>query len=1344
MNPEEQGNNPMGNDLWATANDFFGLGQSPNGSYIDWNNVLAEPEPTPATVLPAATQTPTSDHSHLQTQLQGQPALQSHVHHQALYQQQGSQQQPSGQQQQQPSLPQPWHNQQESSQPQSHLIQEPSQPYQLLPQYQIHEQNQFTSPYDAQSQHSLSSTPVQTHSLEQVQGQQPSYHNFALDSNAMQQQPPEPPQRQQSQAPQFFESIQISVPSQKPPLQQQMQPSPHGSFQQQHASVEASRSLPQLAPAPIRNPMSQYDSRFRTLQARQLLHTTLHDRLSFKPQVLTRPSQPDHHLSPSPFSHQQQQQQQQQHQQQQQQSQTQPSPQPQQVQQGQHKPYYSTINPQYLAPSQAYGHAHDFVMVNPAEVANQHHTPQAQPSTVPLSANPSQMSMDHRYQPQQLPSQTPSQQTHNATQFGNNVPNMIWSPSTNPMHRPLQPCTVQQQPQQLQPYGGTQHQMQPPVLHQAQLEGQAHGQAKVDPALSLQQMQGIQQQHGQQFYNLTVANSQGQKQNGPVATDFQIQIPVKNVKPPKNGTIVNLDTNQLSVPRKKKDTTTPAATKTKSAQPRKSIAGAAPGAIVTLDGSSSSDYSTDDSSDSDAENAVAPEPSPISPTRPSDPKGAARYDAIKAVWAPRNRRTVASVVRKALVTFSDLVKGMRDSFKSKTEALKEADSKKDEAKVKELKDQVEEGKQVFSVVLKAAMEWGHPAVIRRLGEHPYVMASLYSFLLDRHTAGDNDGPLTVDILKFMTRFTTIDQAILEKTKVSKILPRFVKKGGDITKKLAQQVLDNAAAESKRKSEAKTKSATSASTASTVREGKAAASRTVQTARQPPSAKREREYDEILSSTKRSAQSYAKRPKLPSTTQRGGQPYTGTAGKTAAITPAAPKSTTVQKPVAPTSIFSSLVSASKKPGTSNAARAAAAAAAKDKGEQKKPSSTSKTPGFSFKEAMALLDRPKDAVPEKRDVKPKLNETEEERAARLKKEKKRRLRVSFKPDNELVEVRLFTHDPEEEIRADPNMVKDVADVGGEGQMLKLHLGEDDLDEDDEVGEMKEEDFRPWPTLLAIDFNVLPEKERSANFIKFGGTQIPDSAEKLAQEKREATSLPPLRTSFADIPESPKELPALEEEEAKKERPEPAVFGEPGDLVKARSDKYFESREVQTSSKSPPTGPAAANTAPTNNLSSLLGLLQGGQQGTNATSAQSNPLVDLEKTFNQFRAPTAIPTAPAALRPQAQAQAPMFNALDINKIFAVINASQQMGTAVPVMPMQQQGTPDANAILSQLSSVTGLSQAQAPNTNSGYNATPNTTQVYEHEDRKRLREEGFSNDNPTKRTKNDGKRRGKRRGH
>ena len=50
----------------------------------------------------------------------------------------------------------------------------------------------------------------------------------------------------------------------------------------------------------------------------------------------------------------------------------------------------------------------------------------------------------------------------------------------------------------------------------------------------------------------------------------------------------------------------------------------------------------------------------------------------------------------------------------------------------------------------------------------------------------------------MTRCVTIDQSILEKTKMDKALPRLVKRGDDQGKRFAQEILDNAATMTKQK------------------------------------------------------------------------------------------------------------------------------------------------------------------------------------------------------------------------------------------------------------------------------------------------------------------------------------------------------------------------------------------------------------------------------------------------------------------------------------------------------------------------------------------------------------------
>ena len=129
----------------------------------------------------------------------------------------------------------------------------------------------------------------------------------------------------------------------------------------------------------------------------------------------------------------------------------------------------------------------------------------------------------------------------------------------------------------------------------------------------------------------------------------------------------------------------------------------------------------------------------------------------------------------------------------------------------------------------------------------------------------------------------------------------------------------------------------------------------------------------------------------------------------------------------------------------------------------PVAATPKPTFSFAETMANLTKPKESVPSKsEDARPP--ESLEEKAKRLRKEERRKLHVTFKPDESLVETRIFVHDPEEEMGHEESMVRDVGDIRGEGQMLKMHR-DLEVTDDEEDGNSGEETLAPW---------VLPTRE------------------------------------------------------------------------------------------------------------------------------------------------------------------------------------------------------------------------------------------------------------------------------
>jgi hypothetical protein len=229
------------------------------------------------------------------------------------------------------------------------------------------------------------------------------------------------------------------------------------------------------------------------------------------------------------------------------------------------------------------------------------------------------------------------------------------------------------------------------------------------------------------------------------------------------------------------------------------------------------------------------------------------------------------------------------------------------------------------------------------------------------------------------------------------------------------------------------------------------------------------------------------------------------------------------------------------------------------KKEKPAAPPPKPAFSLNDIMADLSKPKQA-PVAKPVEERPPETEEEREKRLRKETRRKLRVTWKPDDSLTEVRLFTHDPDEELGPGDNSLRGVGDVKGEGSVLKLHKDLEELEEDD-LGGIREISLHDYTSLtgesatlislglmltrIAIDIDLGDLK--TANFIKRGGEALPESPEKEAQDQREATTLMAFYTSPADIPPSPKEPPASETNSNDDAAPELVVFGEVPDHVK-----------------------------------------------------------------------------------------------------------------------------------------------------------------------------------------------------
>jgi hypothetical protein len=171
-------------------------------------------------------------------------------------------------------------------------------------------------------------------------------------------------------------------------------------------------------------------------------------------------------------------------------------------------------------------------------------------------------------------------------------------------------------------------------------------------------------------------------------------------------------------------------------------------------------------------------------------------------------------------------------------------------------------------------------------------------------------------------------------------------------------------------------------------------------------------------------------------------------------------------------------------------------------------------------MANLSKPKEEKPAPKPKEERPQETAEEKAKRLKKESRRNLRVQFKSGDDLVQTRLFTHDPEEELGHDASQVRDVTDVGLEGRMFKQQHQMMDIDDDEDAAEETEKLIEFVPP-NEIDFRDVDEEERNRNYAPFGGGKIaPDSAELAIRDYYEANNLIVFYTDPSDIPPNPRE--------------------------------------------------------------------------------------------------------------------------------------------------------------------------------------------------------------------------------
>lgn len=486
---------------------------------------------------------------------------------------------------------------------------------------------------------------------------------------------------------------------------------------------------------------------------------------------------------------------------------------------------------------------------------------------------------------------------------------------------------------------------------------------------------------------------------------------------------------------------------------------------------------------------------------------------------------------------------------------------------------------------------------------------------------------------------------LEQSKLIKLIQRISKKSNTETKALAQKVLDNAtaatkAAKAKIQNDAAPASPKVTNGSSTIparpvsqqaialkTEAVAGVKRPLEGEGNPLPATKKALSKPIVQASKPLAVQQAERRKAELAKQnvaKNGKPTIN--GASAAPAPR-PKVMTAPTKPASGGAFAGLLSASKKPGTSIAEKAAAAkfkpsvAPMTKKDLSPQPLSGPAKPAFSFLDALQGMDKPKEV--EKKEEEVPANETEEERRKRLRKEGRAHLHVSWA--DKLTDIRLFTHDPEEDMGHADSMRRDVDDVRSEGRMLKMHLDEDDLEDDE--GEELDSYYSP----SEVDFSDLDWEERKGHFVKTGGPEMPESKASEAQMLHEDSSLMVVYALPSDQPWSPKEPPDTEDDY----EPDLATsFGEPPEPVREKERRWLAAR-LQEHQAPAPNG--------TFDINAILRNMQH-QQQPQATQPAQIP-VELQRTLALLGQQQQQQHSQPVSQPQASFS-------DLSNIMAVVN--------------------------------------------------------------------------------------------
>ena len=514
-----------------------------------------------------------------------------------------------------------------------------------------------------------------------------------------------------------------------------------------------------------------------------------------------------------------------------------------------------------------------------------------------------------------------------------------------------------------------------------------------------------------------------------------------------------------------------------------------------------------------------------SQTRPTDPVEAAAWDAIGIVHIEPSVSKTSSLVAGCVQQAGDLFIKLRSEMNQAKQELDQATKeKKPEPEIMSLRHEADIRKSALHRALDATIEHADDAVIDNLGGHQKLVLSLNNVLISCIKAADFSGKLPKIVLELFTHFP-MTKKIAETPNFDTVRRRLADKGDDEIKDLVREI------------SAKVKKVLKADETSTGYTGTSAASRAKTAGSKPGSlTSTKRGRDDDPSADGRTIKKVAVESGSGSLSKKLAQPkiQLQSASKTTAAKAAAssvlgekgrPTPKTMPKPEPSVSVDSPSGSADEKPrvdAKKPGSRPEAAKIAPSRSDAKPPApKMGAAPTSSALSGIAsLLDsintgpRAKTPPPVIKDsTDPDTPETETQRAKRLRKESRRKLRVSWKPENELVQVKIFEKEDHEDEGRDMNMIRDAADDKSEGMVLKQRANVEEDDDDDDVP------YQPWLSPSEMDFSPLPEETRNKNYKTRGGNVEFSTDEQHNIAQREQRELMAIYSDVDDIPPTPK---------------------------------------------------------------------------------------------------------------------------------------------------------------------------------------------------------------------------------